>query len=362
MVDFIFWWGGNHVIGTFFFYYIWESKSSLYMFKTIIDFVKESKEASQERLKLPIVTFYIFLLLISYWKPLSIYFLSEKKIEEKIKQIDFIYKNYTHWDHILNLLILLLLSTISSLLFPVIMFVIEFLLKSPNKERKIIKNSTKDIDRHEELKIARHRYDLNKIVSGNKEIEDYNQSIEVLKKSYEDRIQNIETINNQKDKNLESQIDMITKENVSLASKLEEINQSNKYLNSQINQHRLNEFEYKNYSKFNIIFENKNNFKDYLDSIEPASDDIIFIKHILEQIVDYDLHSLLNRLALSVFNDSEYVNLNQRTEKYDDEKNFIKRNNLGELSSSEEILETYFIGKSFYLIKEMVDYAEDYEL
>lgn len=332
------------------------------MIKTIIDFIKESKEASQERLKLPIVTFYIFLLVISYWKPLSIYFLSEKKIEEKIKEIDFIYKNHTHWDHILNLLILLLLSTISSILFPSIMFIIEYLLKKPNKERKIIKNSTKDIDRNEELKITKHKYDMNKILSGNKEVEDYNQSIEDLKKSYEDRIQNMENINNQKDKNLESQIDMITKENISLTSKLGEINQLNKYLNDQINQYRLNEFEYTNYSKFNIIFENKDIFKDYVNSIEPVSDKVLFIKHILEEIIDYNLHSLLNRLALSVYNDSEYLNLNTRTRKYDVEKHFIEQNNLGELVQTEGLIETYFIGKSINWIQEVVKYAEDFEL
>ncbi|MDR6485552.1 endonuclease III [Chryseobacterium vietnamense] len=332
------------------------------MIKTIIDFIKESKEASQERLKLPIVPFYIFLLIISYWKPISIYFLSEKNIEERIKEIDLIYINYGYWDHIFNLLILLFLSTISSILFPSIMFIIEYLLKTPNKERKIIKNSTKNIDREEELKITEHKYKINKILSGNKEVEDYNQSIEDLKKSYEDRIQNIEAINLQKDKNLESQIDMINKENISLNSRLDDMSKSNKFLNDLINQYRLNEFEYTNYSKFNKIFENKDYFKDYINSLGLVADKGVFIIHFLSQIIDYNLHSLLNRLAICVYTNDPKLNLNKRSKQYNVESNLIKDNKIGELISESDIGETFSIEKNFLLIKEMIDYVEVFEL
>jgi len=332
------------------------------MIKTIIDFVKESKEASQERLKLPIVTFYIFLLVISYWKPLSIYFLSEKKIEEKIKEIDFIYKNYTYCDHILNLLILLLLSTISSILFPSIMFIIEYLLKKPNKERKIIKNSTKDIDREEELKITKHKYDMNKILSGNKEIEDYNKSIEDLKKSYEDRIKNMENINDQKDKNFESQLDLIIKENQSLLLKINETNELNKSLDDLVNRYRQNKLEHPNLSKFNTIFENKELFKNYLNSLPLVADKGVFISHILTQIVDHNLHSLLDKIALCVYNNDTLLNLNKGAKKYDIEKNLIETGRLGELISESSIIETYSIEKFFPWIKEAINCIEGFEL
>jgi len=332
------------------------------MIKTIIDFLKESKEASQERLKLPIVPFYIFLLIVSYWKPISIYLLSEKNIEGKIKEIDFLYKNNNHWDHILNLLILLFISTISSILFPFLMFLIEYLLKKPNKERKIIKNKTKDIDREEELKIAMHKFDMNKILSGNKEVEDYNQSIEDLKKSYEDRIQNMEIINTQKDKNLESQIDLITKDNLSLTLKIDEINKSNISLNNLISQYRLNEFDYTDYPRFNIIFENKNLFKNYINSLGLVADTGVFISSFFQQIIDYNLHSLLNRIAICVYTDNQSLKLNKIKIKYDEEKKFIIGNNIGELIVEEDITEIYSITKSFHFIKGAVKYAEDFKL
>ena len=58
------------------------------MLKTILDFLKDSKETSQERLKLPVVQIYIFLILLSYWKGVAIFLFSAATIESKIEEID----------------------------------------------------------------------------------------------------------------------------------------------------------------------------------------------------------------------------------------------------------------------------------
>lgn len=330
------------------------------MVKTLLDIFKESRDASKERLKLSIVPIYLTILAFFYWKPISIYLFSNKDIEQKIKEIEKIYVGYESIDFIWNLLYVLLISLISSLLFPTLMLLVDFLLKRPNNERKLIKNNSKNIDREEELKITSHKYELNKILSGNKEVEDYNKSIEDLKKSYEDRIKNIELIGKQKDDNLVKQIDSISKENVQLQSRLNEINVQNHQLREQINIIRLNEFEYSNFSKFNKVFENKEQFLEYVEDIEPSSDDLIFVKDLLKQIIDLNLHSLLNRLAVSVYNRDEYLNLNVRTKKYEIEKAFIENNNLGEREGRNELIEKYFIGKSTYIIEKLLSFVENF--
>jgi len=330
------------------------------MVKTLIDIFKESRDASKERLKLSIVPIYLTILAFFYWKPISIYLFSSKSIEQKISEIENIYIGYENIDFIWNLLYVLLISLISSLIFPALMLVVDFLLKKPNNERKLIKNNSKNIDREEELKITSHKYELNKILSGNKEVEDYNKSIEDLKKSYEDRIKNIELIGNQKDDNLLKQIDNITKENGQLQSTLNEINAQNHQLREQINIVRLNEFKYSNFSKFNKIFENKEEFIEYIQDIEPSSDELLFVKELLKQIIDLNLHSLLNRLAVTVYNRDEYLNLNVRTKKYEVEKAFIENNNLGEREGRNELIEKYFIGKSLNIIEELISYVENF--
>lgn len=330
------------------------------MIKTLIDILRESRDASKERLKLSIVLIYLTILAFFYWKPISIYLFSNQSIELRIKEIEKIYFKYENIDFIWNLLYVLLISLISSIIFPIVMLIIDYLLKTPNNQRKIIKNNSKDIDREEELKITSHKYELNKILSGNKEVEDYNKSIEDLKKSYEDRIQNIESISNQKESNSAKQIDNVTKENYLLQAKLNEINTLNHQLREQINMFRMNELEYSNFSKFNKIFENKEKFNNYINEIEPYTDDIIFVKQLLKQILDLNLHSLLNRLAIAVYNGDEYLNLNVKTAKYNIEKGFIENNNLGVKEGRNELIEKYFVGKSMYLIEHLVSLAENF--
>ena len=68
----------------------------------------------------------------------------------------------------------------------------------------------------------------------------------------------------------------------------------------------------------------KEKFNNYINEIEPYTDDIIFVKQLLKQILDLNLHSLLNRLAIAVYNGDEYLNLNVKTAKYNIEKGFIE--------------------------------------
>ena len=131
------------------------------MIKTLIDILRESRDASKERLKLSIVPIYLTILAFFYWKPISIYLFSNQSIELRIKEIEKIYFKYENIDFIWNLLYVLLISLISSIIFPIVMLIIDYLLKTPNNQRKIIKNNSKDIDREEELKITSHKYELN---------------------------------------------------------------------------------------------------------------------------------------------------------------------------------------------------------
>lgn len=226
------------------------------MIKLILDFYRESQDAAKERLKLPIVPFYITLVILSYWRPISIYLFSAATIELKIKEINNLYNDWNAWNHFWTLLLLIGISIISSLIFPVIMWGIEVLLRTPNNRRKELLNASKVIEWQHDLASTQHKFDKEKILSGKKEIEEYNESIASLKDSYDERIRSIESITEQKDKNFESEIVSLKETNKRLLINYENAKLENMRLMRDKNKFIYTDSESSNLSvDFNKIFE-----------------------------------------------------------------------------------------------------------
>ena len=243
------------------------------------------------------------------------------------------------------------------------MMLIENILQPANNKRKEIRNNSKEIDRKEEYKITTHKYGLNKILSGNKEVEEYNISIEKLKESYEERIVGNEEINKKTEENLKNQLEQYKTENAYISKTIEELQRHNFELNNNL---RMVESRKSEYPNFDVVFENKNIFINYLESFAVGSYKDNLVVGLLKEIIDKNLQSLICKLSDAINNHEEYIKLSFRSRYYNEEKHFLLFNNLGEVDNSyhnndELRIEVYFIGKSFNLIKEMTEILEGFD-
>lgn len=147
----------------------------------IIDFIIDSINASRERLKLTIATFYIGLLALYHWKALAILFFGGIPMLEKIDKINELYADWEIRDWCLKSLFVLGVSIISMVLFPLIMWLVERLLKTINEGRDTIQRDQIKIKRTDDEEQKEHEYELLQIASGRKSTEEFVKQIEGLK-------------------------------------------------------------------------------------------------------------------------------------------------------------------------------------
>lgn len=154
--------------------------------KEFLDFIRDLIDAGKERLKNPILTYYLILLIFNNWKAISIFILSKQTIETRIKKISWLYNDWTIWDFIWQSICVLFLAVIINTILPFVNWFVDYLNLNPNIERKILLYKSNHIDRDEELNKTKHEFNKNKIISGNLEAEDYNNRIKSLQNTIED--------------------------------------------------------------------------------------------------------------------------------------------------------------------------------
>lgn len=180
-------------------------------------------KTTEERLKNPFIGTFIISFIVYNWKPLSVFFLSSQKIEQRIT---FISNNYTD---ILNLLIYpLVTSVIYIVLLPYLMWLFESLVFKSYKERNQNLYKNKLIDINGKKSVAESEIELENLKANYKEMADLNSQLQLYKdqvvtkdldiKALEDKIHDFTQLTN----NLESKIQEKDKSINNLYIKLED--------------------------------------------------------------------------------------------------------------------------------------------
>lgn len=183
----------------------------------------ESKEATTERLKMPIVTFYISLLIITYWQPLVILLFSSKPIEDRTAYIRCLYSQENIYFHYIQALFILIISFSFSVIFPMLTHFINKLTKTAKYADIEEKELQKDRARLDEEKQAIHDFKKANIKSGQLEKDEYNKSMEDLKFSYEKRIRSLEDNNIVLEKNYQESINQKEKTISTLSANIDKL-------------------------------------------------------------------------------------------------------------------------------------------
>ena len=129
----------------------------------------------KDRFKYPIITIYVIVLILWNWDVLSYFFLSESKIEHKIIYIEKHFnQNYS------RILWPLVKAIVLAVIVPILMLLIEVLLKSINSLRRNIKFENNDAIRTEKLAIAVHEFKLEQERTGKKTIQEWEEKVNSL--------------------------------------------------------------------------------------------------------------------------------------------------------------------------------------
>lgn len=133
-------------------------------------------KTTEERLKNPFIGTFIISFIAYNWKPLSVFFLSSQKIEQRIA---FISNNYTD---IFNLLIYpLVTSVIYIVLLPYLMWLFESLIFKSYKERNQNLYKNKLIDISGKKSVAESEIELENLKANYKEMADLNKQLQLYK-------------------------------------------------------------------------------------------------------------------------------------------------------------------------------------
>lgn len=211
----------------------------------LLTYYLDAKESTAERLKMPIVTFYVGLLIITYWEPLLIMLFSSDSIENRAKYINNLYVNKSEIYHYSKLFCVLLTGFLFSIIFPLLTQLINFLIKSAKKSAADEKENLQKRIRLEEERQAIHEYKKSNIKSGQLEKDEYNKTIEDLKFSYEKRIRSLEESMNIQDKNFKESNNQKDKTISTLLNDIDIIKRENRELKKQIEKSHLNKTQLK---------------------------------------------------------------------------------------------------------------------
>ncbi|MDM1070871.1 hypothetical protein HX001_00025 [Empedobacter brevis] len=155
-------------------------------FNDVKDFVVETKEVALNRLKYPLLKFYIFFIIICNWDIILFIFLGDADINMRITSIKNSIKETELYIlgvsiHFINLrwLMPMIYSLVSYLLFPYISYEIEKIISK-------VKNQQMDLESQEKLKIAKSQYEISLELSGKRSYDELNAKISILEKEKEE--------------------------------------------------------------------------------------------------------------------------------------------------------------------------------
>ncbi len=154
--------------------------------KDILNFIRDSIETSKERLKSPILIYYLLFLIFIHWKAISIYLFSTEPIEKRISKIERLYRYWSQGDFFWQALLMLFFVVLINITLPFIMWLFDEIQIVPNRKRKTLLYKNNAMERIEELEKTKHEFNKSKIISGNVETEDFNTRIETLQNTIEE--------------------------------------------------------------------------------------------------------------------------------------------------------------------------------
>lgn len=162
------------------------------MSMTFADLIKSTLDSSKERLKNPIVGSYICAFVIFNWRPILLLVLSDEKIENRIKSVDFYYTPW-YWI-IISIVIPIVISLVYTFGIPILMVWIDQKLE-PTKEKRIKRiYKSKQFVTSEKIILAGRELDLKNAESGNKQKQDFLNEIESLKETIAQRDETLNQI------------------------------------------------------------------------------------------------------------------------------------------------------------------------
>jgi len=183
-----------------------ENTQNLSFWNRLLTYYFEAKEAAVDRFKMPMIPYYLSLIVLSYWEPLYILIFSSKPVEDRTAYVRCMFQNYTLTDHLICLGIALGFAFISSIAFPYLTILINLINRTSKKlDKREHKLKSQEIKLSEKENII-HQLEIEDIKSGKKEKEEYNKAIESIKNSYEERINDIKQTHELELKNKEDSI------------------------------------------------------------------------------------------------------------------------------------------------------------
>lgn len=136
------------------------------------EIVLEIIRAGKERLKYPIITIYMIVLILWNWEVLSVYLFSSKPIETRILYIQTQYTD--QWGRVLWPFCKAVLLAIGV---PLLMWGLEFVLHKINGGRRLIKNVNNKAIREDKLDAARTEFYIQEARTGTKTIEQWEDRV-----------------------------------------------------------------------------------------------------------------------------------------------------------------------------------------
>lgn len=163
--------------------------------KDILDFIRDSINAGKDRLKNPLIMYYLLFAALIHWKAVSLFIFSSESMEKRIYRIERLYRDWNQWDYVLQSILILIFVLIINIGLPHLMLFFEKHTSEPNKKRKGILYDGYNVDRSEDIKKSRHEFEKSKIVSGNVEQDDFNKELKLLQDTIEEnRVRHQEAI------------------------------------------------------------------------------------------------------------------------------------------------------------------------
>lgn len=145
----------------------------------------------RERLKYPIISVYFIILVIYNWDVLAVFFLSNKKIEDRIIYINTVFKGQT----LERLSCPLIKAIFVSLLAPAIMWGLDFILNRINLKRQDLRNKKNEHNWIAKNTIAKYEFEYEQARSGKNDIKDWEKKVNQLQDAHKSELEILQETN-----------------------------------------------------------------------------------------------------------------------------------------------------------------------
>ncbi|MGV0830311.1 hypothetical protein ACTS9C_15910 [Empedobacter brevis] len=318
------------------------------------DFVVETKDIALNRLKYPLLKFYIFFIIICNWDIIMFVFLGDADINMRVASIKNSIKetelnilgvniNFVN----LRWLMPMIYSLISYLLFPYISFEIEKIISK-------VKNQQIDLESEEQLKIAKNQYEISLELSGKRSYDELNTKIIVLEKEKEDNFKLYQQAVKEKDKVINESIkkeeffrvrtNEINEQKLKIEKEFEDLKNNN--LNGFVNKKTYNEKLESKLNSLKLLNEqfNPNNFsKELITGISVLLND--FLDNFSNDIIKLDNLELLEELLST---GEVHITKNNYKPEFIKFMNILEKYDVFEYSKGSMMYEVTEFGKKLY--------------